>query len=69
MLKTETRAHLLGKATLLHARHHKGVLREGLSRPYYDLVMLDRAGVTDEALAHLDLLARGSPQQEPDIPG
>lgn len=45
------------KATLLHALHHKGVLREGLSRHYYDLVMLDRAGVTAEALAHPELLA------------
>lgn len=45
------------KATLLHALHHKGVLREGLSRHYYDLVMLDRAGITVEALAQPELLA------------
>lgn len=45
------------KATLLHALHHKGALREGLSRHYYDLVMLDRAGVTAEALAQPELLA------------
>lgn len=45
------------KATLLHALHHKGVLREGLSRHYYDLVMLDRAGVTAKALAQPELLA------------
>lgn len=45
------------KATLLHALHHKGALREGLSRHYYDLVMLDRAGVTTEALAQPELLA------------
>jgi hypothetical protein len=44
------------KATLLHALHHKGELREGLSRHYYDLVMLDRAGVTAEALAQPKLL-------------
>ena len=45
------------KATLLHALHHKGALREGLSRHYYDLVMLDRAGITVEALAQPELLA------------
>lgn len=45
------------KATILHALHHKGALREGLSRHYYDLVMLDRAGVTAEALAQPELLA------------
>src|SRR5205085_3235419 len=45
------------KATLLHSLHHKGALREGLSRHYYDLVMLDRAGVTAEALARPELLA------------
>jgi hypothetical protein len=45
------------KATLLHALHHKGTLREGLCRHYYDLVMLDRAGVTAEALAQPELLA------------
>jgi len=45
------------KATLLHALHHKGVLRDGLSRHYYDLVMLDRAGVTADALSHAELLA------------
>lgn len=44
------------KATLLHALHHKSALREGLSRHYYDLVMLDRAGVTAEALAQPELL-------------
>lgn len=45
------------KATLLHALHHKGALGKGLSRHYYDLVMLDRAGVTAEALAQPELLA------------
>jgi hypothetical protein len=45
------------KATLLHALHHKGALRDGLSRHYYDLVMLDRAGITSEALAQPALLA------------
>lgn len=45
------------KATLLHALHHKGSLRDGLSRHYYDLVMLDRAGITAEAVADTELLA------------
>jgi hypothetical protein len=45
------------KATLLHALHHKGVLRDGLSRHYYDLFMLDRADVTADALSHPELLA------------
>jgi len=44
------------KATILHSLHHKGKLRDGLSRHYYDLVMLDLAGITDEALAQPDLL-------------
>jgi len=44
------------KATLLHSLHHKGQLRPGLSRHYYDLVMLDRAGITEEARAQLGLL-------------
>lgn len=45
------------KATILHSLHHKGKLRAGLSRHYYDLLMLDRAAVTDEARAHPELLA------------
>lgn len=45
------------KATILHALCHKGGLRNGLSRHYYDLVMLDRAGVTADALAQPELLA------------
>jgi len=45
------------KATLLHSLHYKGTLRDGLSRHYYDLVMLDRAGITDEARANPELLA------------
>lgn len=45
------------KATLLHSLHHKGKLRPGLSRHYYDLLMLDHAGVTDEARACPELLA------------
>lgn len=45
------------KATILHSLHYKGKLRPGLSRHYYDLLMLDRAGVTDEARAHPELLS------------
>jgi len=45
------------KTTILHALHHKGALREGLSRHYYDLVMLDRAGITGAALSQPELLA------------
>lgn len=45
------------KATILHALFHNGKLRPGMSRHYYDLVMLDRAGVTEAALARPDLLA------------
>jgi Nucleotidyl transferase AbiEii toxin, Type IV TA system len=45
------------KATILHALYHSGKLRDGLSRHFYDLVMLDRAGVTDQALENIALLA------------
>lgn len=44
------------KATILHALHHNGKLRDGLSRHYYDLLMLDRAGVSTAALAEPGLL-------------
>lgn len=44
------------KATILHALHHSGKLRPGLSRHYYDVFMLDAAGVTERALAERDLL-------------
>lgn len=44
------------KATILHALHHNGKLRDGLSRHYYDLLMLDRAGVSAAALAAPGLL-------------
>ena len=46
------------KATILHALHHNGKLRDGLSRHYYDVLMLDGAGVTGRALAAPDLLAQ-----------
>lgn len=46
------------KATILHALHHSGKIRDGLSRHYYDLVMLERAGVGAAALEVPDLLAQ-----------
>lgn len=46
------------KATILHALHHNGKFRAGLSRHYYDLLMLDRAGVTPGAIAQAPLLER-----------
>lgn len=46
------------KATILHALHHSGKLRPGLSRHFYDVFMLDAAGVTAQALAERDLLAQ-----------
>lgn len=46
------------KTTILHALHHNGKLREGMSRHYYDTLMLARSGVDDEALARSDLLAQ-----------
>ena len=44
------------KATILHALHHGGKMRDGLSRHYYDMLMLDRAGITAAALADPALL-------------
>jgi hypothetical protein len=44
------------KVTILHALNHNGKLREGMSRHYHDVLMLDQAGVTQQALARLDLL-------------
>jgi predicted nucleotidyltransferase component of viral defense system len=46
------------KITILHALHYNGKLKEGMSRHYYDVVMLDRAGITASALAAPDLLRR-----------
>ena len=46
------------KATILHALHHNGKFRAGLSRHYYDLLKLDSAGVTSEAVAQAHLLER-----------
>lgn len=44
------------KATILHALHHSGKLRPGLSRHFYDVFMLDAAGVTERALTERVLL-------------
>ncbi|MBA4228780.1 MAG: nucleotidyl transferase AbiEii/AbiGii toxin family protein [Hyphomonas sp.] len=44
------------KATILHALHHSGKLRPGLSRHFYDVFMLDAAGITERALAERVLL-------------
>lgn len=44
------------KVTILHALHHNAKLRDGLSRHYYDVLMLDGAAVTAEALARPELL-------------
>ncbi|AJP71709.1 nucleotidyl transferase AbiEii/AbiGii toxin family protein [Sphingomonas hengshuiensis] len=44
------------KVTILHALHYNGKLRDGMSRHYYDTLMLARSGVADEALAYPDLL-------------
>lgn len=46
------------KATILHALHHSGKLRPGLSRHYYDVFMLDAAGVVVRALAQRELLGQ-----------
>mgnify|MGYP003365496910 CR=1 FL=1 len=46
------------KVTILHALHHNGKLRDGLSRHYYDVLMLDRASVTAGAVLQPDLLAQ-----------
>jgi len=46
------------KATILHALHHSGKIRPGLSRHYYDLLMLANAGVDDRAIDRADLLAQ-----------
>jgi hypothetical protein len=44
------------KITILHALNHNGKLRQGMSRHYYDVLMLDRAGITAAALKLPDLL-------------
>lgn len=44
------------KITILHAIHHNGKLRDGMSRHYYDVTMLDQTGITKVALIRPDLL-------------
>lgn len=46
------------KVTILHALYHNGKLRDGMSRHYYDTLMLARAGVATEALSIPKLLAQ-----------
>lgn len=46
------------KATILHALHHNGKLRDGMSRHYYDTLMLAQAGIAEEAQSQPDLLAQ-----------
>ncbi len=46
------------KATILHALHHSGKIRDGLSRHYYDLVMLERDGIGTGALDVPELLGQ-----------
>ncbi len=46
------------KTTILHALHHNGKLRDGMSRHYYDTLMLARSGIADEALNYPALLAQ-----------
>jgi hypothetical protein len=44
------------KATLIHALHNSGKIRDRLSRHYYDLHMLAGAGVADAAIGQPGLL-------------
>lgn len=44
------------KITILHALHYNDKFRDGMSRHYYDSLMLFRSGVADQALAHPELL-------------
>lgn len=46
------------KVTILHALYHNGKLRDGMSRHYYDTLMLARAGIAGEALRKPELLAQ-----------
>ena len=46
------------KVTILHALYHNGKLRDGMSRHYYDTLMLARAGIAAEALSKPELLAQ-----------
>ncbi len=45
------------KATILHALHHSpSELKDRMSRHYYDVYMLSKSGITDAAIAQLELL-------------
>ena len=46
------------KVTILHALYHNGKLRDGMSRHYYDTLMLAQAGIAGEALRKPELLAQ-----------
>ena len=55
------RTNLLGKATILHAEHHRPsnkLTPERLSRHYYDFDAMIRKGVMGRAIAEPELLAR-----------
>ncbi|MEZ5707776.1 MAG: nucleotidyl transferase AbiEii/AbiGii toxin family protein [Blastomonas sp.] len=45
------------KVTILHMLHHSGKLRDGMSRHYYDTLMLAHADIDDDAMAQPQLLA------------
>ncbi|MEP2724130.1 nucleotidyl transferase AbiEii/AbiGii toxin family protein [Roseibium sp.] len=45
------------KVTILHMLYHSGKLRDGMSRHYYDTLMLTRAGIDREAMRQPELLA------------
>ena len=44
------------KVTILHALHHNGKLRDGMSRHYYDTLMLVNGGIADQL--DVELLAQ-----------
>lgn len=46
------------KVTILHALHHNGKLRDGMSRHYYDTLMLVRGDVAEQAKSNPQLLVQ-----------
>jgi len=46
------------KITILHALHYTGKLRDGMSRHYYDSLMLFRGGIADKARTRPELLSQ-----------
>lgn len=46
------------KVTILHALHHGGKLRPGMSRHYYDTLKLAEKGIADAAMKNPELLTR-----------